>query len=91
MKIKSLLKDVVCVKHITSPITSTVLVIPETAKEDSKITPVQAVVVLIGSKCKLPIKKGDKVLVPFHLGNRQKDGTIFYDSEDVLALIDSSE
>ena len=94
MKIKQLLKDVIAVEHIEKPIASTSIIIPDSATSSTQAVPVTAIVKLVGTKCKLPLKPGDKVLVPYHLGNRTKtdNGTvIFYDSEDVLAIVESSK
>lgn len=95
MQIKTLAKDVIGVTHISSPIESSIIEIPETAKDSVRTVLVKAQVRLIGSKFRFKdeVKVGDLVYVPYHLGNRMHsimfDGKvlILYDGEDVLAKV----
>lgn len=86
-----LLKDVIAVKPLEQPLSSTVLEIPQTA-DQAHIVPIKAMVVNIGSKFrhKREVSIGDTVLVPNHLGTRHVingERVIFYDGEDILAII----
>lgn len=50
----------------------------------------EATVVGVGSKCKLPVKPGDTVLVDVYIGTRKtinKQDVVIYDSEDIIGLV----
>ena len=87
--INRLLKDVIGVKHISKPITSSILHVPETVSQNS-IANVEAVVVLIGEKFRFKddVKIGSIVLVPNHFGTRMENDLIIYDGEDILAIVE---
>lgn len=86
-----ILKDVVAVRPLDVPLTSTLIEIPESA-DQNYIQPIRAKVVEMGTafRHKGIVSIGDTVLVPNHLGTKHIiNGELlkFYDGEDVLAII----
>lgn len=63
------------------------IILPEVSQSDRIV---EATVVATGSKCKLPVKPGDTVMVDSYLGTRRKmdnKDVVVYDSEDILLVV----
>lgn len=82
--------DVLVVEHIGKNIESKIIHIPDDVRNELK--PIKAIVVGIGEKFKYKddVWTGDIVLVPEHLGSRNRipdnPKAIVYDGDDVLAV-----
>lgn len=80
------LRDIVVVRVLEKTITDGGIFISDPIRA-SNIQP--AVVIALGSKCKLPIKEGDIVYVSVYIGTPKvidKLEVRVYDSNDVLAV-----